>query len=48
MAELIPVSSAQLRWDGKDYAGHVVASGMYLVQISENSSLWNGIVAVAK
>jgi len=48
VAELSPVSSKQLRWDGKDYAGRVVPSGVYLVQISEDASLWNGVVAVAK
>src|ERR1700679_2853202 len=47
VAELQPVSSTQLRWDGKDYAARVVQSGVYLVQISENASLWNGVVAVA-
>lgn len=45
---LSPVSATQLRWDGRDSAGRVVESGVYLVQISEASSLWNGVVSVAK
>jgi len=48
VAELAAVSSTQLRWDGRDYAGRVVASGVYLVQISEDSALWSGLVAVAR
>jgi len=48
VAELLPSSSNQMRWDGRDYAGRVVASGVYLVQISEDAALWNGVVAVAK
>jgi hypothetical protein len=48
VAELAPVSPTQLRWDGRDYAGRAVESGVYLVQISEDSALWNGVVAVAR
>ena len=48
VAQLVPASPTQLRWDGRDYAGRVVASGVYLVQISQDAALWNGVVAVAK
>jgi len=48
VVDLSPVSSTQLRWDGKDFAGRPVASGVYLVQIREESQLWSGVVAVAK
>jgi len=48
VADLAAVSSTQLRWDGRDAAGRVVASGVYLVQISEDSALWSGVVAVAR
>jgi len=48
VAELAPASPAQLRWDGRDFAGRAVESGVYLVQISEDSAVWNGVVAVAR
>jgi hypothetical protein len=48
VANLAPVSANQLRWDGRDYAGRVVSSGVYLVQISEDAALWSGLVAVAR
>jgi len=48
VSALSSLSSSQLQWDGKDYAGRTVDSGVYLVQISEASKLWNGIVVVAK
>ena len=48
IAELPLVSPTQLRWDGHDATGRPVESGVYLVQISEDSSLWSGVVAVAK
>jgi hypothetical protein len=45
---LAAASPTQLRWDGRDYAGRVVESGVYLVQISADAALWNGVVSVAK
>jgi hypothetical protein len=48
VADLAAMSPTELRWDGRDYAGRVVESGVYLVQISEDSALWSGAVAVAK
>ena len=48
VSDLAAASPTQLRWDGRDYAGRVVASGVYLVQISADDALWNGVVAVAK
>jgi hypothetical protein len=48
VAELSPVSPTQLRWDGHDASGRTVESGVYLVQISEDAALWNGVVAVAR
>jgi hypothetical protein len=48
VAELAVVSPVRLSWDGRDYAGRVVSSGVYLVQISEDAALWSGLVAVAK
>src|ERR1700733_2796633 len=44
--ELALVAPTQLRWDGRDSSGRIVGSGVYLVQISEEASLWNGVVAV--
>lgn len=48
IASLAAMSSTQWLWDGRDYSGRAVPSGVYLVQISEDSALWNGIVAVAR
>jgi gliding motility-associated-like protein len=47
IAELASLSPEKLRWDGKDYSGRAVESGIYLVQITEDQFLWNGVVAVA-
>jgi len=48
VADLAMVSPGQWRWDGRDSSGRVVESGVYLVQISQDASLWSGVVAVAK
>jgi hypothetical protein len=48
IAGLIPGAQGHFEWDGKDSQGRIVASGVYLVQISQGPGLWNGVVAVAK
>lgn len=48
IAGLIPGPQGHFEWDGKDSQGRVVESGVYLVQISQESALWSGVVAVAK
>ena len=45
---LAAVSPTRFQWDGRNTSGQVVESGVYLVQISEDSALWNGLVAVAR
>ena len=48
VAELQPASPTELRWDGRDSGGRTVQSGLYLVQITDDDGLWNGVLAVAK
>jgi len=48
IAGLIPGTQGHFEWDGKDSQGRIVESGVYLIQISQGSGLWNGVVAVAK
>ncbi|MFA5975340.1 MAG: gliding motility-associated C-terminal domain-containing protein [Elusimicrobiota bacterium] len=45
---LLPEASGRYQWNGRDETGRVVESGVYLVQIVQNSSLFNGVVAVAR
>src|SRR5581483_6710425 len=48
IAQLESLSPTQLAWNGKDLAGRPVSSGVYLIQISQDSALWSGIVTVAR
>lgn len=48
VAELAPDVPGRYRWNGQDETGRMVESGVYLVQIAQDSSLWNGVVAVAR
>ena len=48
VADLVVVSPTELQWDGKDFSGRSVSSGIYIIQISDEATLWSGVVAVAK